>query len=619
MKNFIILITLTIVFSFNTYANYNGVAHYAPESCASSALSSVAYICDKLTQYFPGIGGCDFSANHCATGSQEIFTGVDLKPIFMIRGGRLPLWTQMGGRGSLMSQGALCSLRELSISPPVSAKAKASTLLGNATVKSLVSVTNFNPSDRSATGYHTMKACLPVVGCLDGFQQKFTLSEKITRYPYYAPKVGHYTVKSTNGLKLKSNGLDQKLSITLPAITVSTPYGAVSANPEFYFNRNLNAQMSPFWSHGKESKMYRATVYVEGSPINTILEDIYGRNPGLAKTQNFGGKGWTSVIGLGSRDANPKNEAWYQSGTFPALTSRPDLDFNTARSEQEKIPNLSLGASAAIEYSPTDLLPEAIMNNNYITTSFKVIVKPIIGANYTSQLNFVSRETPKRLTASRQEFQIFSGTSVASTFALVTGIDLVINLHVPLPIVDDIDIDLVNIHPRYTAAEMIRDQHKAGDRSAYLESSLITKIPQRRMTLFNTFGKYVNPSRAQQYINQCLSLPEVTNPAPEKPSYEPGNPEDLTKFVEYPCNICVGYKGYEYDDPETGKHVVIKSHLETMTPSDYNNMPSNLRWSCDSLREVGCYDKCSYNVKTDQLTVIESAVEMTGPNTKICR
>jgi hypothetical protein len=617
MKKQIWLILLIFLSLNQAFADANGKIVVSTVDCESSAYTSLGFVCDIVNKIPGGSGLCEKTANTCFNGNQEVFTGLNIE---LASPTNIKNWTGFGAMGELYQAATVCMLRDIR-SSPLTSSASASLVLGKATINQEVGFLSFNKDSRTYSGFQHAKICAPVVGCMDAFTQQFTLVPVVTDLKLSTSKVGEYQIYGSYALDYQTEGLNQGLNITLPALDVITPYGKFSAKPKFAISRGVGGVLAPY-----NSGNYLSTL---ASPLGKgKMEDLYGRNPGTKSCQvppshSVNGvsvwdnsiKGWISQIALGSRDANLKNPIWTPPTTekFPI---RPDLDTNVSRSTAEKTPNAYMGANVKVVYSPTDLIPDWIRDSGYINFSFDIFAQPTIDTTFASQFHLIETETAKLFppyTDYRpakleqfKNFKAFNSTSAAARFALEAGLDLNIHLHVPL-LFGSIDEDLVDIHPRTTVLEKI-DSQNSGPAKIIEASSQGSKVLATK-NLFQTYNTSLGSFDGVKHIQECLAKPTADGLLPPPPTYEPGNPGDLIKVIEYPCNICVGMNDKTFTNKD-GKSETIKGFLLNLFPADESTRPASSRWKCDLVAESGCYDMCKFNPITKELTVVETALEM---------
>lgn len=618
------IIPLTLFLSFSTIADDYGKPKITNINCDSSVFSSVDTICTALESGNPLIH-CQPTAQKCVKGEQQIFVGNQIEIPSV---GSNQQWSGFGGLGLTYAGANVCMLRDIK-DGAITSQSKAPTPIGNVSINQNISYYSFNKNTYEWVGYHNAKTCVPAFGCLDLFSQKISVravSKDLKNATYTA---GNLKVLSAHGLEVQAEGLAQGYKVSTEALKVPTPYGVVSVYPEFEFGRAYGYILSPYNSNNTKS-LY------SGAWGEAKMTDIYGMITGaemkgiFPSYGSYGDRtidnrkvGYISQVAFGSRDANTKSSAWAPTPNveFPF---RPDFKISQARSNVEKIPNAYVKAELAVEYSPVDLIPAKIRNNHFITVNFSVFAKPTIGGVFTSQFNIFNSELvhAKKLAAVNgpidytpinmeqyKNLHIQSSTSASSRYALEAGIDLTLHLHVPLPWpLDDIDLNLINVHPRTTVLEVNNVDYDESSKLAQAHSSSSKILATKN--LFYNYKTFNNYSGAPiNHLKECIAKPTADGSLPPTPEYKPGNEVDLLKGIEYPCNICVMMDTYTYKD-ENKKTQTIEGFLEVLFPASQDHIPSNLRWKCDKVYESGCHDVCIYNPETDELKVVKTAKQL---------
>ncbi len=622
-----LLLSLSLLLSTGlAHADEAGKPVVTPVAC-NDAFSSVDALC-KLFQQFGSAVGCKVTANNCVKGTQELYLGAHLGG-----GNASTMWNGLGGYAIPHTAANLCLLRDMKDAPIVS-KAVASTALGNVAMEQTVQFASFDPKTLSWSGYHRGRACVPAIGCLDVFTQKITARAVKSNAP--GAKAGAFEIVSVHGLDVSADGLSQGFAVEIPTLSVVTPYGVVSAKPGFGIARAMGFSLAPY-ANGN----YRSLV--TGPWGKAKVAEVYGRTPGLKVSQlnptylATGGSwidnrtiGFQSQVGFGSRDVNPKHAVWAPAaGDYPA---RPDEVSGPARSGAEKTPNASMGAEVNIKYSPVELLPEVIRDNPFVKINFSIFAKPLVQTGFSSQFNILNYEIAKgdklvapagpidyRVTSMDQYkgIKIAAASSSVARVALEAGVDLDLRLVVPLPWpLDDIDVTLINVHPRTTLLESVVDGQGQGNRSASATSQASLAGHNMNGEWFQSYQRLNGGAAAsgRKQVEQCLASPAASAPAPAAPSYQPGKPEDLLKIVKYPCNICVGTEGFSYQDENNVTHKIPR-FLSWLFQASQQNRPAGARWSCTRVSQSGCHDMCHYDTNTNKLTVEQTAVEMIAAGT----
>lgn len=668
------------------YADENGVQSVESFQCAENVVSTLVSVCKEVSKFIPGVDCPDATAT-CVRARQEIFTGVTGEPATPTN---VKPWNGQGGGGEIYQTVGLCLMRDLARTP-MKSKATASLPIGSISAEGLVGYSSFNASAKEFKGYHRLTAHAPVIGDIDIMTQPFSARAVSTNITAMNKKVGDYALYGAHALEFEAEGGAESFAFDLDVIKIVTPYGTVTPKPHVSFARASGWSLSPY---GGASKMLL-------NPGSIQTTDVYGRLSGQAVASSLaatefkmgsypGAKfctnlaagpgciwpkptGWDSQLMLGSRNVDPTATAW----TAPLgveFPERPDADVKTARGDIEKLPGGYASAGVKVEYSPVDIIPEAIRNSGFTSITFKIFADPNIKVSYASQFNFWNGQagawnpllTPPQPpeapvvgtpvdVESLQTMGLYGGSSVAGRFAIDSGVDLVINLHIPLPWpLEDIDFNIINAHPRApfletVTADTVESQQKAhvlSDWQHFLRTSQLFKV----FTPFD--GAAVS---GVEYLQQCLADPPPPPQKPEKPIYKPGDPEDLVEFLDMPCNICVATPDMTYLDvksqsPLTFETKTIKGHASKTEPqADDSALPASDRWTCGGplpptastlavgpmsvanvktaddakkynkwvaaqaqkgLRNVGCYDQCRVNKTTGKFELTVSAKQL---------
>jgi hypothetical protein len=600
-------------------------------------MSTLQFICDKLNLL--GVNGdCSAEPGTCLKASQELFSGLNIE---FATPGNIKNWSGFGGTGQAYATGALCLLKDLK-DTPMTSKATANLALGQVTTETTVGFSSFDPKALRLEGWHRARACAPIIGCFDGFTQKFTLQSVNTNLPP-SEKVGQYQVHSTHALDLTAQGQAQKAAANIELLPILTPYGTVTPKPHFSYEKGIGWVLAPYRGNNVKSiwkdeiaPPVPALKAVDGRPH---MLDLYGRVPGLKHSQIMPGPlpgqasmvgqryepshGWISQAGLGGRTIPEGGAAW-QPPAGVEYPERPDFAFDPKgpRSDIEQASNIAVDAGVKIDAEPGNLLPDAITKSGFINWSFHVWVEPAIETAFSSQLHLLNMEAaawrphpqgsplpPYSPDTFHQahEFYARAGSSAAGAFKVTAGVDLTITLKIEL-VFTTIRETLIDIHPRYTFVN--DDNAGVGLSNQTAQAGTYTEHFLSTGQLFKTYHQLNGTqSNGVQHIQQCLAASKTTAPLPP-PTFDPGDPEELVENIDWPCNICTGAWDTAGTEKATGKPVKFSAWVKTIYPAQINNRPPALRTRCDSIAHVGCLDRCSWNKATDTLTVIETAQEM---------
>lgn len=627
--------------TINATADENGKIIGGPVACQGSVFSSIQKVCSLIDKTG---AKCKITSDSCVQASQELFTG---NLIELASATNIKPWNGLGGA---MADGYAkttnCLLRDLADLPEqkITTQASASTLFGDVHAKQEVGFLSFNKDTATFEGYHRLQACGPVVGCIDAYTQKFRLTPVQSDKKSSGLNAGAYQIQTAYGLDLWAEGLAQGIQVSLPGLTVVTPYGAIDASPEFRFARATGFNGAPFDGNFKSSLPDPGL----GIPANHMV-DVYGRNPGTQATAVspmdilpdttpvYSPKGWISQMGLGSRDPNPASTTWKPAAgvEFP---SRPDLDIKTARSNTEKMPNAYLGASIMVSYSPINLIPQVIRDIGcsgivqVCINQLQVWAKPGLDVGFSSQFNVFENEqmnwngtmlggaTIKPIPDFRpwnwdqtKGVALYAGSAAASRFALEAGLDLNIHLSIDT-FFTSIDKDLVDVHPKTTIASSVSKgfspMKTANARTQVTKLFADKKFFQQYVT-FKGVDEAATPGvdGGEKHIQACLAKPSATGSMPPEPTYTPGNTSVLIDEIEYPCNICLNWDPIDYKD-NAGKAQQVPGMHQTLFPASEAGKPAGVQWACKIPFQNGCHDMCKMDKTTGKLTVVYTALEL---------
>ncbi|MBY0421926.1 MAG: hypothetical protein K2Q06_06445 [Parvularculaceae bacterium] len=634
----------------------------ASYACGDNALSSIVKVCQAVSSVFPGVN-CNISQGSCVQAKQEIFTGLTGETASPTN---IKAWNGQGVSGKLMQTTGLCLARDLA-SAPMQSKATASLPIGTISVKNIVGYRSFDYNSGQFKGYQRLSMVAPVIGEVDLTTQDFALRSVSSSLAGQGKKVGEYAVDGAHALELEARGGAESFGFEIDAIKVTTPYGTVTPKPYLTMGRLTGWSLSPY---GGAAASLR-------NPGAFQVRDVYGRISGQAiasgikvlGTPPAGGKslycnptiangcvgptpgGWMSLATLGSRDVRSDVPPWKApAGTLFPL--RPDTDPTKARSDLEKAPNAYAKAGVKVEYDPTGMIPAEILANAPVVLTAKVFVDPNIQVAGGGSFNMISTQlstvnpalvkpgsmpgTP--VDVESQHFVGYnSGASVFGRFALDAGVDITMRLVISLPWpFDDIDITVLDVHPRTSFLEKTTGDAKAAPASTY--ASLNAQEAVKTGKLFQTFLALGGATDATAYLQACVAQPAPPAAEPPPPGYKKGDPNDLVKVIDLPCNICIGMP----DTPWVGKKKdpnavypgptpkgVAKGFAFKYKPVDDSGLPASQRWTCggevpsssatlakapasanpylNKIKNAGCYDQCRVDQSTGQFTIVESA------------
>lgn len=671
-----------VFFSAAALADENGLMKSTAYPCKDNAVSTIIEVCKAVKTALPFVE-CPTATATCVKARQEIFTGLtgEVATPTNIKG-----WNGQGVSGQIFQGVGLCLMRDLS-SSPMTAHASASLPIGTISVDSVVDYQSFDPASGLFKGVHRLTAHAPAIGDVDLVTQQFSARAVNSNLAGKGLKVGDYAVAGAHALDFEADGGSESFEFELDAVTVVTPYGTVTPKPHLKLARTSFWSLSPYGG--------ASTLTMNPGAFQTT--DVYGRLKGQAaasaiKVWDFkqgkykGAKrcvafaadwscvwptpsAWDSQLMLGARNVDPRPTAaaWTApSGTLFPL--RPDPFVTMARGDAEKFPNGFASAGVKIEYDLLGVLPAAILNNGFIKPSVSMFIDPNIAVGYASQFNFWNAQSsvwnplldpgPPALFGTPADVEsfhsmaLYGGAGVAGRFAIDAGVDLTLRLVIPLPWpLDDIDFNILDVHPRTAFLETIDASHKPADREAFVmaDSQNFSKTGAAFKQYKPLGGGDVD---GLAHLTQCFASPPPPEKLPEKPAYTPGDPNDLVSNLETPCNMCVGYAQFQYLDVKTTSPLTFElktmpAFAEKTPPVSDAGLPAADKWDCggalpeqptiaytpqpidpskvktaaeanafnkasqakasNGFKNAGCYDRCRVNKSTGALELIQSA------------
>ncbi|MBS1958384.1 MAG: hypothetical protein JST80_02840 [Bdellovibrionales bacterium] len=585
-----------------------------------SKFTSLETLCNLIDQ--TGMG-CKNVANVCKKKTRELFVGTQIE---LATPQNLKDWNGLGGLGAFYNPATVCLMRDIKNLPDQKIVNIASIPLIKGTGEQEIGFTGFDQKSGTFFGYHKLRACGKVVGCLDIFTQEFELKPVTSHVQSLGFRAGDYAIKDAYAIELKTDVLAQGFTAKLPSIEVVTPIGPVSVTPEFRLGRYSDLVSSPFGGNKQSSYV---SSYFKGDTNRTY--DVYGRNIGAYATTmspldsnpgsvdiKFSQKGWISNLALGGRDSGNSNAIWKPNPNteFPI---RPDLTLKTSRSEEEKTPNAYLGASALVSYGISDKLPSSLIARlscsgfvELCLNAASVYAKPSIDFSFSSQLNFFQNEQsywnqkhtqgefPKPVLTldtfdQSRELKIQSLSSVNGALSIESGLNLNISLRVHGPF--GFSKTLIDLTPKIEVPLYSKSEYSK-QREVRAQSLGSSVVSQKKF-----FQDYTSWDQANQAaysddgglkaIQQCMKEPGIEKKSPPEMKYERGDPSFLGEILEQPCNICVAWDEVNYKD-DNGNDKTEAAGLYTILPTTQAGVPLENRWTCKSARQSGCYDMCRY-------------------------
>ena len=532
-----------------------------PTSCAGKTFSKVADLLGALAKTAGGTYEFDASCNGF---EQELFAGVTLGTPTKTPAA----WLNFGGRGEIMADAGICSLRSIGLRPGGKLVTRSTAEVGPMSIKveQTLGFLDFQPASKTMEGYQNFRICGPVLGCLDAQQQKFKATvAKSPRPSGFNLPAGDYPVQDAYALIIAADEDQVTSSFALPPIPAPTPLGVITVTPYASYLGSMRVASTPFEGPARDKAR------VPFTPTQALpVKDLYGRSAGRlwsgalgpgkpqygAEKSWFEGHGWSSQHGLGSRHPQPDAAIWSEPVTVSTVTTtdgrrvnvetwprRPDPDLSVPRDRQETQPQAEFKAGVNVVYDLRDqlqLLPSAI-RNLLIDGPLKLkesqfFVNPNLTVSGSGQFNMFFREgysISPDMKFQNSFLEMNTGVGAYGSFDLYTGLDLRIIVDIGIT-----SFSIINIHPRApinlgggiptfkTAASAVK-----------VDSYFDTAHARPGFGRFQPFtGGQVN---GEDYVRQCLETPPPAKATIPDPAHEPGDAGDLVDGLVYPCNVCL--------------------------------------------------------------------------------
>jgi len=559
------------------------------------------------------------SWSDCNGYDRQLFTGTTIAQDKDASCTDSPTWNGMGGSGDLLSDAALCTLKELSSqrSGPFRLESPSIDLgIGDVRLVQEMGFLDFDPLAKRFRGYRRVRFQAPVIGEFDAISQDLTLLKRSYGTPG-SLSAGCYPIVERFGLDVSTREKDQLILFKAPSFTVPTPVGPFEVTPELRYENRAPVVDSPYG--------YSSSTYLD--PYEARGTDVYGVDQGglYSDTWPFG-RAWVSQLALGTRDAS--REPWVWTPPAEGEARRPDLELSKARCDEEAVPSIEVEAKARLEYPDADgvegAMPAWLKDlSKYgvgYDVDFSVYVEPTLRAAFASQFDLYAVETYKSYefkepNARRSELSFLSGMEVDAGFYIHAGMNLKIVLKLPWPLDD---ITLIDTHPDFDVplAEKEEGGYSTASSSVSYDTQLHWPKALNRVTTLHGHA-YNGPTETEAFLQDCYANPPSADPPPEAVS-EPGDPEELFEDVLYPCNICLafdyvsvddeGYPDGPGSDPVRVDFDLSADQFRVLMPADDN--PFSPHWACDLPAKGGCMDMCAMDPVTGKLTVAVPAKDI---------
>jgi len=306
--------------------------------------------------------------------------------------------------------------------------------------------------------------------------------------------------------------------------------------------------------------------------------------------------------------------------------TRPDEDLLTPRSEDEASPSAYVSASAKVSWpsDPHEILPSWVFQIPFLAPPVaQLTVEPRVQAGVGTQLLIGADEATDHRATGEFDFEslrrstgfLLAGANAVGLFTVDAGVRLSVTADFPFPIGSTTFLDVDKKFPIPIAGSGSAGPVRTA--AATAADFATPAIPQALNLLQPFKGGLLNgPAATNAFIEQCYA-PDALTPQPIPQSDPvPGNPADLMKGAEWPCNICIYTKGHpqldlttiklQYDAARVGHPewplwpaTIPVSWVQVLVPA--STPPT---WKCDTYDNTGCYDICTWNPETAALAVV---------------
>ena len=563
----------------------------------------------------------------CRRPQADLFTGTDVA----FTGGNPQNFCGIGGRGRPMGEAALCLLRDLAEpalgSPGAGIRlARSGSLgIGDLEVRQHVGFVDFDPVLRRMHGYHAVSVCAPALGCLNDLTQSFTAT--LRQVHGGSGECGDYRILDPSWvLRVDSEQLEQNVGVKV---------GPVSITPSFGYEVNLEAVTSP-WASGGGRRTQPLCLALDEYNVTSADGGVLSSVIAGAGT---GANGWNAALGLGARDPDPEGAIWAAPGSFPL---RPDPDFSIARSALEKRPTARFLTTARVSYGVGDLA----VSLNYPPLSlvaFEVYVESKLDAAVVSQFALVLDEgkapfVPPDCTASRS----YTSVQVQSALDALAQIGIKAGVRIEFAL----ELLFKTIHFRFNPEVTLAQPDVVAEQlvTSPLAQAAINygTPPPAGPASYDAFASFSGGSEdGRAFVDACHQQPPPPPQQLPTPSAEPGDPDDIVKPNQFPCNICLYFPGTVSEicapkadvpddyfcppaingmpctDPNCENVAVSPPQAvnlkQVVFPVSQSGLPSGKQWMCNAFEKFGCFDLCAYDPNSSApLTITQSAVDTIG-------
>jgi hypothetical protein len=600
----------------------------------------------QLINFLLGVLPGSTATKFCGVEKYDITTGVAVAPPPPDKLSSAGWSPMIGGQGRTMADATLCMMKDFLALPNarVDHWTQDSDPIIRARTEQIVGLQSFDPNTKTASLYHIIRACAPVIGCIDVARQTITAHE-IVNAPAWPDglRAGDYPIIGEYAIQTASDWSSTTFHATLPSVDVDLPYGHVSAKPELNFNTKLIAAdfVGPIAriASGRWDELNYPTpssrVAIE-SPLGAgtstpPIADTYGFNADVVDVEthmpDFGSQpcaqpgclfpvknepptavplGWSSQLGFGARngDQGVATEVWHGSADLKNPSERPEINLTIPRAPREIGPVAHFMSQAPITYTAdlTDLVKPVIGPAAAILKSLTVTVQvnPVVQADYAAQLGLIVRDAQYDQCARNSvEVPLFlpcnlSETAMpmqarASALAEVNGfVQVDIELKWPIPSPGSIHLDF----PGYPVSH----GSSGSDEIIYRTVRLTDGRPDNTVhTDYRVDAAGQQSAPLEPWISDCMKPPQSV-PPPPAPHRDP--PINSVSLPLLPCNLCLAAA-------DNAGHGFNYTWMKTSTT--YSTASS---WTCTPANS-GCYDMCTWDPAKHQMTAaVVSAIDL---------
>lgn len=607
-----------------------------------------APLCNALPLVEGECGRCDC----CRDLTFDLFTGTDLQLV----GPDPTKFCKIGNRGQPMGEAALCLLRDLAAparSPSLGGpgihleRGGSLGVVGPVSIAQHIGFVDFNLAARRMRGFHAVSVCAPVLGCIQNQVQPFTATLQQVVGP--VGTCGDYQFRTPWILHVETEELVQNVGLRLPPVPIVTPVGEFKVQPFFGYELNLEAVTSP-WAADNHGTLRDTPL---GGCVFPRLRDVVDANGGVfassvAVLPTSTSDGWDARLGLGTRDPDPKGQVWVPppNNEFP---DRPDDDFSMARKDTEKQPTARLHTGIEVTYPIANLVPKLNKPPLHLLTA-EAFVNSALDAAFVSQFALGVDEGKPGPAGGDCTPPAETRVMLQSAIDAQASIDVTIGLRIEVELNLLFTTKTFRFNPKVTPPPVVKVDFASPMLGPNASAAMMPAASPPSLASYNSFISFsAGGENGDAFVDACLVQPPPPPQTIPTPVTEPGDPLDLIRPQEFPCNICLFFPSMvtqaclprpelvaagiipaDYDecdlaingmpctDPNCSNQPIsppVPVDLkDVIFPVSQAGFPASERWMCDAFEKFGCYDLCRYDPSAaDPLTITQSAVVTSGP------